>query len=417
MKTNYKSRNIFFFLFIILISFSCSKDNPTEPNQNWGDNFVKADITYDDNVVKFDENDANDFVSVDSLNFKFSINENNSKVKNLKIGDIFVYRNFAICKVSNITKIGKTYIINSEPIPLTEAISDANIEWDYGIEFSEESVIKNLRDHKANIIQVGNKYQFEFTYGSFKVTGEITFQEKETPITLTIEKSIADVPVAKLIVDGKFSRFRSKGKCKIKNHELTEFSTNANELNGEFEISVITTASGYDKGIEIPFPLVSGPIGVPFFTWSIKFLGVIYSYVPPGSSALIKEKFTYSASQGFSYASSTNQVNTSANKTKSQIEKASENQHTGGPSQVQVSWGIAIPRFEISLMGTTLAWFQTAFLLDGYYNFYPACQMINAHFYGAAGWGLGLLGVTIASGSKNLWDDKKVIIKSGDCPE
>ncbi len=417
MKIRLNIISILLVIIFSLFTYNCSDDNTTEPSSNWGENFVKSEITYDTDVIKFEEKDKNDFISVDSSNFKFKIDENNDKVKNLEIGDIFVYYDYAICKITNISKLGNSYIINSEPVPLTEAISDADIEWDYGIEFNEASVIKSLKDHKANIIQVGNKYQFEFSYGSFKVTGEITFQEKETPINITIEKSISDVPVAKLIIDGKFSRFRSKGKCKIKNHQLTEFETNENNLNGEFEVSVITTASGYDTGIEIPFPLVSGPFGVPFFTWSIKFLGVINSYVPPGGSALIKEKFTYSSDQGFSYDPSSHNVKTNANKKNSKIDKATEDQHTGGPGVVEVAWGIAVPRFEISLMGTTLAWFHTAFLLDGYYNPNPACQMIQAHFYGAAGWGLGLLGVTVASGSKNLWDDKKVILKAGNCPD
>ena len=102
---------------------------------------------------------------------------------------------------------------------------------------------------------------------------------------------------------------------------------------------------------------------------------------------------------------------------KSEIKKSAGKQHIGAASVAQMAWGIAVPRFEISLMGTTIAWFHTAFLLDGYYRFNPACQMINAHFYGAAGWALGALTVTLASKSYNLWDEKKEILKAGDCPK
>ncbi len=421
MKSNFFNTLFVSSLFVILIGYGCSDDNSSEPTNVWSDNKAESQITWEEGVINFEKNDLIDLTDIDSVDFTFKFKTSSTKASQLEEGDIFVIGDFAICRVTNKATIGSSIIINSEPVPLTEAVKDADISWDYGVEFTEETTLSNLKKNGAEIQVIGErKYQFEFSIKSIKVIGEITFQEMETPVKITFEKSVADVSVGKLIIDGVFRRFRSKGDLKIRDKQLTEFNTKANDLSGEFTVTAIAAGSGEDYGIEIPFPLVAGPLGIPFFTWSIKFLGVINSYVPPGGSCLMSEKFTYSADQGFSYvpknktASATGNLKTSAIKEGEHKEK---DQHTGGPGPVQVSWGIAVPRFEISFMGTTVGWFHTAFLLDGYYNTYPACQMMKAHFYGACGWGLGMLGVTVASGSKNLWDEKKLILKVGDCPE
>lgn len=420
MKNFIKIRSIQLLIFIaLLMNFACGDDTSTTPVVEWGDNASNFDVTWDDDVIVFNKEDNNNLLSIDSSNYIFSYNKTSTKASSLKQNDIFVIDDFAVCRVINKVNYSDKYIIYSEPVPLTKAVVNADISWDYGVEFTEEAILNNLNMQGATIVVLAEKkYKFEFVYKSVKVIGEIEFVGEETPIKITFEQSVGGVPVAKLIVDGKFKRFRSTGNCQIRNKKVTAFSTNANDLSGEFTISATAAGASKMTGIEIPFQLVTGPLGVPFFNWKISFLGIFNSYVPPGGSCLISEKFKYSANQGFTYVPSSETVVPKANIKSSNIETGKyKDQHTGAPSVMQVAWGIAVPRFEISLMGTTLAWFHTAFLLDGYYNPNPACQMINAHFYGAAGWGLGMLGITVASGQTNFWDTKKVILKAGNCPK
>lgn len=419
MKAKFTNRFVqVLFLAILFIVTSCGDDEVNSPTQPWVDDTANFEVVWQEGVEVFSKNVCNSSIKIDTAFYTFEFDKSVLKADSLQVNDIFVIDDFSVCKVNQKVDMGDKIKIFAEPVALTEAVIDADISWNYGIDFTEQTLVQGLRGQGIDVILVdGKNYKFEFSYQSIKVTGEITFNSKETPITITFEKSVGGTPVAQLVVEGKFSRFRSTGNCQIRNKQLTEFSTNANDLMGEFTVSASTAGSGTMSNIEIPFTLVQGPLGVPFFTWKIGFLGVFNSYVGSTGSCLISEKFSYSADQGFSFIPESKKVSAEAKVKSSDIKQGKyEDQHTGGAGPVQVAWGVAVPRFEISLMGTTLGWFHTAFLLDGYYNPNPACQMISAHFYGAAGWGLGMLGVTVASGSKNFWDTKKEILKVGNCP-
>ncbi len=407
------------FIFIFFMITSCGDDGTHSPSTEWGSNKSHCEIKWDTGVSVFDKDACDTYLKIDTANYIFLFNESIPMADSLQVNDIFVIDNFSVCRVTKKVNIGNKIKIYSEPAPLTEAVIDADIYWDYGIDFEEEKVVQGLRKQGIDVIMIeSQKYKFEFSYKSIKVTGEVDFKPKEVPMTITFEKSVGDAPVAQLAVEGKFSRFRSKGNCQIRNKELTKFSTDANQMVGEFTVSASTAGSGTMTNIEIPFTLIRGPLPVPFFEWKIGFLCVMNSAVGATGSCMISEKFTYSAEQGLSYIPQSKEVSPKGSIKSSDIKEGKyKDQFTGGAGPVQVAWGIAVPRIEISLMNTTLGWFHTAFLLDGYYNPNPACQKIDAHFYGAAGWGLGMLGVTVASGKTNFWDIKKNIIKSGKCPD
>ena len=80
-------------------------------------------------------------------------------------------------------------------------------------------------------------------------------------------------------------------------------------------------------------------------------------------------------------------------------------------------FGIGFPRTGFSLTGTqTSVWIQPAYLIGGDYTMIPACQQAKAQFIGSTGYGLGALGVSVASGTKVLWQKEKVFLKAGQCP-
>ena len=402
---------------IIIINAGCSEKNTTEPIADNHTNTFKFDVTYDDSVIKFAEN-SSDIKKVDSINYSLTFEKGNQKAENLKEGDMIVIGDFAIRKVKSKASLGNKIIVQTEPCALTEAMKDADIDWNYGVDFTPEKVVQSLKSQGYSIQEItSDSLKFSFKVGNYEISGDMKYLDKQAKLELTIEKEIAGSKLARMTITGTMSNFTSTGKVTIRDHELQEYDSKNKNMKGEFTVKISAAGSGNDKNVEIPFTLMKGPLGIPFFTFDLKFLGILNAHIPGEGSTLLEEKFTYDAEQGFEYSGASKKAIPSSTLKKSEIKKSENKQHIGAASVAQMAWGIAVPRFEISLMGTTIAWFHTAFLLDGYYSFNPACQMINAHFYGAAGWALGALTVTLASKSYNLWDEKKEILKAGDCPK
>ena len=46
----------------------------------------------------------------------------------------------------------------------------------------------------------------------------------------------------------------------------------------------------------------------------------------------------------------------------------------------------------------------------------PVIYFVEGQFIGAAGYDLGILGVSLASGSKTLFTQKKQLLRTGQCP-
>lgn len=415
IKRFYQLLIIFFSL--IILNSSCSEKNSTEPIDVNQENTFKFNVTYDDSVIKFDKT-TSDLIVSDSINYSVSFDKDNQKAKNLKEGDIIVIGDLAIRKVKSKAKLGNKIYIQTSTCALTEAMKDADISWNYGVDFTPAKVIPSLKSQGYSIQEItSDSLNFSFKIGNYEITGNMKYLEKQAKLELSIEKEIAGSKLAKMTIIGTMNNFRSTGKVTIRNHELQEYNSNNKNMKGEFTVKISAAGSGDDINVDIPFTLMKGPLGIPFFTFDLKFLGILNAHIPGEGSTLLEEKFTYDAEQGFEYSGSSKKATPFSNLKHSEIKKVMENQHIGAASVAQMAWGIAVPRFEISLMGTTIAWFHTAFLLDAYYRFNPACQMINAHFYGAAGWALGALTVTLASKSYNLWDKKSEILKAGDCPK
>lgn len=410
---------VLFLAALVLFLSACSDDdNPTNTTE-WRDDAVSASIEYDEDAVVLDDDHMSYLQSFDSTSFTYVFNSSAPEISEINEGDIVIFGNTGIRKVKKITQLGPTYSITTEFVPITEAIKNCDISWDYGVDLTPESAIAGLKKHDAQILVLTkDSLDFEFSKGSFKVIGSLKFLTHKTNIKLEFIKKQYDKDVGKLSLEGYFQRFRTTGNIKIANHELENYDNDIQGNSAEFTVTVINASSGSDQNFEIPFTLLKAPIvGIPFLNWELKFLAIFNAYVPNGGSTLMQQTFTYNADQGFQYKKGQTKAEPSANLKSHDLKNGENDNHAGAASTMQVAWGLAMPRFEVTFTGTTIAWFHTAFLFDGYYRFNPACQKVAAHFYGAAGWGLGAFGITIASSSAELWHYKKDIVNAGNCPD
>ncbi|NJL71867.1 MAG: hypothetical protein HC888_09780 [Candidatus Competibacteraceae bacterium] len=123
-------------------------------------------------------------------------------------------------------------------------------------------------------------------------------------------------------------------------------------------------------------------------------------------------QFTYNSDLGFSYDGTTVQ----AGGRMGDVTFGNAVHQTGASNAISANFGIGYPRVSMDIAGGTLVgWAQTAFLVGGSFTFMPACQTADAQFIGSAGYDLGILGVQLASGSKKLFEQKKELLRAGQC--
>ncbi len=378
------------------------------------------DVTWNENVIRFLASEMGDIIKFDSADYTLHFKTTSQKAASLVEGDIIVINDYAVRKGSYIENTDDEIYIETEFAALTEAIKDGDINWDYGIEFTPELISKAARAKGYEITVVTtDSIGFSIKVGSYEYTIWVKLLKEKAIITVIAEKEIASTKVAKLTVQGELKRFRTKGNIKIRNNQLDDFENRNSFKETDITLTLSAAGSGSDIGIEVPLPLIPPfPIaGIPFFNFEIKALVVMNASVPPDGSSLISAKFRYTAEQGLKYVKGDQKPSAIVNLQSSEFDKTNQQPHTGASGPIAMSWGIAAPRFEISLGGTTLVWVHAAYLLGGDYVVIPnPCQRAQLGFYGAYGWALGGFGLTLVSGSGNLWKQEKVILKAGDCP-
>ncbi len=403
---------------LFLLAGCSGDDAPTGPSDNWNNNSVQFDVEWKAGIVRFDSTEMNDLVSIDTAQQIFTFRSSNSKVGNIKAGSVIVVNDYTIRRATAVSESGGTTVVRTSAAALTDAVENAKINWDYGVEFKADPMIKSLRKDGASVTQVTtDSIRFEVKIGNYYYKGEMKLYGDSASIKLLVEKLAADVRVAEFSLTGTLQRFRSTGAIKIENGQLKEFKTENNNARGEFVLKATVAGSGNDLNITVPLTLVKYPIGgLPFFSVDIKALVVMNSVVPPDGSTLLEVKFTYDADQGLQYDAASTKVVPIFNLKKKDFDKLRE-PRTGASSPIAVSVGMALPRYELVLFNTTLAWFHLAYLIGGDYTpHFPPCQQAKASFIGACGWGFGALGGAVLTGEKNLWQTDKILLKTGQCP-
>ncbi|TAL67896.1 MAG: hypothetical protein EPN82_12485 [Bacteroidetes bacterium] len=421
-------RNYLRFIYLFLLSISIagviinsgcsSSDEPSGPAS------PNVKIVYDDATKVFKGNDLSDLNRIDSTNYIFYFKSSNSLAASLQVGDNVVIGDYTYFKVKSINNDGNEIVVEGEFVPFTDVVKDAEINWDHTISFDKEAFMQAFLSKGATIQKVtSDSIGFGFKYGSFEYSIGIKFNTDLVNLTIIAEKIVADTKVAKLTVTGELRKFKTTGKIMIQDHVLQDFNASNDFQEGEFELKATAAGSGDDIGLEVPLPLLKFPIaGIPFIWFEIKCLVVMNAHVPPEevASCQLDYKFKYNADLGLQFNKATQKCDKKANLRSNEFTEI-DKPESGATGGMALSWGLAVPRFEINIglpefYNTTVGWIHAAYLVGGDYTSFPACRRAQAGFYGAYGWALGAFGVTLKGGSGNLWTKEKVFLKVGDCP-
>jgi hypothetical protein len=335
----------------------------------------------------------------------------------LAAGQPLIIHGVAIRRITSIQTDGDQVVVETEYIRLNEVITDGVVAWDYGVEFTPER-IQSVEIPGKGIIypKDGTPIEFSITVGELTYDIKATLDEEFTTVEFTVTKGLGGTAKARFVLTGELRRFRSRDTIEFAGQELQEFGHELNGLTGEVTLELVVAASGEDFiNLELPVPIMKipflvGPIPVVL---NIRAQFVINASVPLDGSSRVKTKFNYNSDIGFT----SDGIDFSAGGRMGDVTFGQDVNQTGASSAISVNFGVGFPRVELSIAGDSVVpWAQTAFLIGGSYTFQPACQTADALFLGAAGYNLGFFGVDLLSGSKTFFQEKKELLRAGDCP-
>jgi hypothetical protein len=334
----------------------------------------------------------------------------------LSPGRILVVHGTSVRRISAVQEVGADLIVDTEYAPLTDAVANGTLGWDYNLDFSPEKLESLSVAGHTFTPTAEDTIAFNFKDGAFTYDLNIKLNGDRSDYTFTVTKGVGAGATAKFVAEGRLEAFKSQDKIVIENSTLKRFGHEQKGMRGETTLSLTVAGSGQDfVDLKLPFavlkyPFLVGPIPVVL---NVKIQFVVNAYVPFDGSSQVKTKFSFDSDMGFDY-------NGSEVKTTGQIGPHSltrEVAQTGASSAIGVNFGVGYPRVELGIAGETVVpWAQTAFLIEGSYSFMPPCQLARAAFIGAGGIDLKFFGLEMSVPAKTFFDQRRTLLRAGDCP-
>lgn len=403
-------------LFAILLLNTCKKEGDPIKETNNGTNVYN--VTYTENTVVIDSLAAQSLVKIDSADYRYYFESDDPTITNLQEDDIMLIYGIALRRVTSIARNGNETIVETSYATLNEAISDGEISWDKEISF-KKGIVPVVQMHGKNIqykTATEDGFEFEFTYGEYNYRIKFDFTEEKADVEFEIAKDLVQPITAKFLAKGSIENFNTHTEIEFEDSELKSFGQKNSDLAGELTLNLTVAGSGRDEiAFDFPvvllkYPVMVGPIPVMI---NLKVLFVINCVVPVDGSAQVEVKFSYNSVAGIKYDGTS--VSADASMGDQSMDKNIA--QTGASSAIGVNFGLAFPRLEIGVFDEVIVpWIQTAFLIGGDYTFTPPCQQAKSQFIGACGVDFSFLGFGY-SANKTLWQEEKILLKSGDCPE
>lgn len=334
----------------------------------------------------------------------------------LDVGDPLILTGIELGRISRVDIDETGIYIETETIPLNEVFPDGEIAWDYGVEFTPESV-KSIEIPGVGefAVKAGTPINITFEQGGLKYELKVTLNVATAEFDFTVTKGIGAGVKARFTAKGEIVRFRNSNHMSFESGELVDFGHELNGMRGHADLMLVVAGSGSDiVDLKLPVPIMKIPFVVGYIpaVLSIGAQFVVSAAVPLDGSAQVGTSFDFDSDLGFTFNGTTVEAGGRAGDT-----TFGDSVHmTGASSAISANFGIGFPRVSLEIAGGILVpWAQTAFLVGGAYTFLPACQSADAQFIGAAGYDFGILGFELATGSKKLFEIKKELLRAGSC--
>lgn len=335
----------------------------------------------------------------------------------IAVGEPLILDGIEVGRVSVLDVTGNEIYLETEEMPLNEIFPDADISWDYGVQFTADTV-KSIEIPGVGefAVKADTPINITFEQGEFKYELVVVLKKTAADFDFTVTKGIGAGIKARFTAKGQIEQFRNKHQIQFESGQLTNFGHELKGMRGNTDLKLVMAGSGADAiDFKLPVPIMKIPFVVGYIpaTLSVGAQFVVNAVVPIEGSAQVGTSFKYDSDIGLTY----NGTEVMAGGRAGNTTFGDPLHQTGAASAISANFGIGFPRVTLSIAGGTLVpWAQTAFLVGGSYTFTPPCQTADAQFIGAVGYNFGILGFELASGSKTLFTHKKELLRAGQCP-
>ncbi len=384
--------------------------------EDWGPDRVVFDVEWTPETTVISESMLDLMKSADTVDDVYVFDAAGVAAAGLDIseGRILVIYNTVFGKIDSVAQNGTDLEIHTAFAPLTEAISDGVIAWDYGVEFTADKIVGRSPDGRR-ILPRADELTFSFPYGGFTFDIKMGLGGDTSAVTITAKKGVGDNITAQFTAQGTLHRFRSRDLIEIRSRKLDAFEHALEGIRGDLTLELLVAGSASDSLnfkpdltlMEIPIPLV-----IPT-TLAIKIQFVSQLKTPIDGSTNIKTGFSFGSDLGVVF----NGVDVSANAQIGPYQFDEESKTIGASSPIAANFGIGFPRFELGIGKVLIVpWAQTAFLIGGSFTpFHPTCLIVEGQFIGACGINLAVLG-ELLNRDFTFWNEKETFFSSDTCP-
>jgi hypothetical protein len=281
-----------------------------------------------------------------------------------------------------------------------------------------------LSDDVVASAAASGPFEITFKNGPFDYTIKINFGGEAADCDITVKKELASNIVSTYAIKSHLEKFRSQNQLKIVNGQLVSSDHNIDKLKSEVTVELIVAGSGNDLNYQLPVTIMKVPFLIGPIPASLNIIVrfVVNAVVPIDGTARVDSKFTYDSDLGFNYSGS--QVNWKAQVGAYTIDDSTTMPYAASSAQMSASFGVGFPEIRLVIgEGIEAAtWLRTAFIIGASFTAYntliPVCLQANAEFLGAAGYDMSIFGfeTDLFKGSRTLFDYKKPLRRSGQCP-
>lgn len=389
-----------------------------DADPSWPADRVSIDVEWGDDVTLVDQPQMDLLKEIDLENHTYTFDAQGvaDSGLDLSVGNILVIYNTSLRRITSVQQEGADLVVETEYAALTEAVKNGTLDWDVGIEFDPSRIVEASISGQSIQPNEDGTIEFKYTDGPFVYHLKMVMQKESAAIDFTVTKGVTGSASAKLTAQGTIQRFRSNDTIIIRNHQLQEYDHALDNMTGDLTLGLVMAASGNDAvNLQLPVVLLKYPVvvGMVPVVLNVKVQFVVNASVPAAGSSQVKANFIYDSDLGFRY----NGTEVVSGGRLGAVTFGEEIAQTGAPGAIAANFGMGYPRVELGIFGETIVpWAQTAFLIGGTYTFFPACQTAEALFLGAAGINLKFFGISADLGSKTFFEEKKELLRAGNCP-
>lgn len=356
-------------------------------------------------------------------------------VSALRLGQVVIFANHALVKVSAVEPAGGDVVVRTEPAALNEAIKDGRVGWRYGVDWQKlppqtyrevgRSLAALLTQPLAmtgagdvapaiEVAQTTPGINWSGSVQGFDIEIALTPAPDRLNLNLTAKRKLPLGTSVAATAKGWISNFTQETFLTYAQSQGTAATSKTIGLHGEVEVEwhaaklgeALTEITSFKIPVALPIPFTVGPI--PVVLKLMASLQVVpelsVEQASSGGNYLLK----FSSDQGLEITGSSQ---TPYSDVKSvDIGVAGETVSAGfGP--VVFALGIEFPRFEISVFGTTSAFITLKSYSSSQWtpgttltNDIPPCQFGTSSLAAYAGYAVSVLGFKLAeSEPKELW--------------